>query len=122
MSDNEERVVTQNLSLYPQDLAVLRQVGKDYGLGSVSAAARLIIREWMQFKRVQREAQQRSQSENGGDGTRQVREWCRRLGLDYQGVTIHEGTAIVVATDRDGEIQFHSFAALYRLAHAQHAD
>ena len=121
MSEKEERVVTQNLSLYPSDLAVLQQVGKDFGLGSVSAAARYIIREWLQLKRAQREAQ-RTQSGDGGDGTRQIREWCDRLGLSYQGVTIHDGVAIVVAANADGELTYHSFAALYRLAHAQSAD
>lgn len=53
MTDSGQQVITQNLSLYPTDRAVLHQVAKDRGLGSVSAAARYIIREWLEAKQFQ---------------------------------------------------------------------
>lgn len=53
MTDGGQQVITQNLSLYPTDRAVLHAVAKDRGLGSVSAAARYIIREWMESKQTQ---------------------------------------------------------------------
>lgn len=52
MTDNGEGYVTQNLSLYPQDRAVLHQVAKDLGLNSISAAARYIIRDWLKQQTV----------------------------------------------------------------------
>jgi len=48
----EQVVVTQNLSIYPEDRAVLHQVAKDYGLASLSAAARFIIRDWVKMKQT----------------------------------------------------------------------
>ena len=48
----EQVVVTQNLSIYPEDRAVLHQVAEDYGLASVSAAARFIIRDWVKMKQA----------------------------------------------------------------------
>lgn len=53
MNDENQLVVKTSVSLYPEDIALLHQVGKDYGLGSKSAAARHIIREWYKMKRLQ---------------------------------------------------------------------
>lgn len=49
--DNErDRAAGVNLSLYPEDVALLHQVGRDFGLNSLSGAARFIIRDWVRMK------------------------------------------------------------------------
>lgn len=62
MNDTREGFVTQNLSLYPQDKAVLHQVAKDLGFSSVSAAARYIIRDWLKNQDRRAPARQSLQS------------------------------------------------------------
>jgi len=59
MEKQGERVQAKNVSMYPQDWAVVRQVAKDSGHESDSGALRAIVREWVQLKeRCERGAQQ----------------------------------------------------------------
>jgi hypothetical protein len=51
-----DAVVARNVSLYPEQHAVLIQVAKDTGLGNVSAALRYIITDWVKLKRAAVEA------------------------------------------------------------------
>jgi hypothetical protein len=48
------QVVPRNVSLYPDDWAVVRQVAKDTGQRSMSGGLRFIIADWT--RRVSREA------------------------------------------------------------------
>ena len=49
MSENES-VVSFGVSLYPDDAAMLQQIGKDYGLNSRSATIRFLIRDWARLQ------------------------------------------------------------------------
>jgi len=40
----------KSVTLYPIDWATATQVAKDYGLASVSAGIRFIIRDWMKMR------------------------------------------------------------------------
>ena len=40
----------RNFSLYPEQEAVLVQVAKDNGLGSVSAALRFVVTDWVRLR------------------------------------------------------------------------
>jgi len=46
---NEQRVMARNVSMYPEDWAVVWQVAKDTGQ-SASGGLRLIIREYVALK------------------------------------------------------------------------
>jgi predicted DNA-binding ribbon-helix-helix protein len=45
-----DKRIGQNISLYPEQLAVLLQVAKDNGLGNISAANRMIITDWVRLR------------------------------------------------------------------------
>lgn len=47
---DSQAVKARNVTLYPTDWAVAIQVAKEYGLGSVSAGLRFIIRDWQRLK------------------------------------------------------------------------
>jgi len=46
----EQRVEGRNVSMYPQQWAVVHQVAKDTGLASTSAGLRFIIHDWQRVK------------------------------------------------------------------------
>jgi len=52
----DEQVVPRNVSLYPNDWAVVNQVAKDTGQRSYSGALRFIITDWQ--RRIERERKQ----------------------------------------------------------------
>lgn len=45
------KVTPRSVSMFSEQWAVLRQVAKDTGLGSVSAAARYVITDWQRLKK-----------------------------------------------------------------------
>lgn len=47
---DQPNMVARNFSILPEQEAVLIQVAKDMGLGSVSAGLRYIITDWMRLK------------------------------------------------------------------------
>jgi hypothetical protein len=51
-----EKVIPRNVTLFESDLATLRQVSKDNGLASMSAALRYIINDWKKLKAQQANA------------------------------------------------------------------
>lgn len=40
----------RNFSLYPEQEALLLQVAKDFGLGSMSAALRFVVHDWLRLR------------------------------------------------------------------------
>ena len=48
-----EQAVGRNISLYPTELAMLQQIAKDHGLGSISAAVRFVLHDWAKMKMAQ---------------------------------------------------------------------
>ena len=46
----ETQVVPRNVSLYPEDWAIVRQVAKDTGQRSISGGLRAIIAEYVRMK------------------------------------------------------------------------
>lgn len=49
----QERVEGKMVTMYPEQWAVLHQLAKDLGLGSVSAANRYVISEFVRMKSKQ---------------------------------------------------------------------
>jgi len=48
----DEKVKTKAITLRPSEVAILHQIGKDYGLASFSAAVRFVLADWMKMKRA----------------------------------------------------------------------
>lgn len=46
----ERTATATNITLYPEDLAVIDQVAKDYGHEARSSAIRYIIRDWVRLQ------------------------------------------------------------------------
>ena len=46
-------VITRNISIYPDQEAVIVQFARESGLESVSAALRFIINDWVNLKRAE---------------------------------------------------------------------
>jgi hypothetical protein len=61
----EERAIGCNISLYPTERAMLKQIAKDHGLGSISAAVRFVLHDWMKL----RKPSSNSPRETGGEET-----------------------------------------------------
>jgi hypothetical protein len=49
-ADPKPRVTSRNVSMYPEQWALVEQVARNLGGLSVSAALRLIVTEWQQVK------------------------------------------------------------------------
>lgn len=58
------QVQPRNVSMYPQDWAVVRQMAKDMGLASISAGLRQIVQEWKRLKGMQEAMEQYLRLEN----------------------------------------------------------
>jgi hypothetical protein len=46
----DERIEPHNVSLYPSDWRIIEQVARETGIRSMSAALRLILKEWRTHK------------------------------------------------------------------------
>lgn len=49
-----DKVEVKSISMYPQHWAILWQLAKDLGLGSISAAARYVIADWQRLREAER--------------------------------------------------------------------
>ena len=54
MERKREKLEPRSITLYPLDWATATQVAKDFGLGSVSAGLRFIVRDWIRLKAATR--------------------------------------------------------------------
>ena len=45
-----ERAVGRNVSLYPREWTMFRQIAEDHGLSSMSAAVRFVLHDWARMK------------------------------------------------------------------------
>jgi hypothetical protein len=54
MPDSRPRAIPRNISMYPDQWALVEAVAQDAGKLSLSAAVRLILSEWQQLKATDR--------------------------------------------------------------------
>lgn len=53
--------VGKSITMYPEQWALLHQVSKDAGQGTISAGARFLITDWLRLKRLEQHAGQVAQ-------------------------------------------------------------
>ena len=70
MVERDKAAKGRNLSLYPEQEAVLVQTAKEFGLGTMSGALRFVIVDWVRLRRLEWERTQRGHGDAGtrGDG------------------------------------------------------
>lgn len=49
----QDRAIPTNVTLYEEDRADLIQIGKDFGLASISATVRFLLNDWKRLKAQQ---------------------------------------------------------------------